>query len=169
MGYPRQAWHLAFLMRSQWFSPERLAELQNARLQRMVRHAFDNVPFYRRKLIAAGIHPQDIRTSADLRSLPITTKDELREAPATKTSGLYPKVERFRVTQETVEAIDWHIVPAADFSQDDSQRLAALTTECLGSDVRVGVRLASRLPETPSDKRRTVVSHVPRGTDRSRT
>ncbi|MFJ4224431.1 phenylacetate--CoA ligase PaaK [Microbacterium sp. NPDC089695] len=61
-------------------SPEALAALQLSRLQQTVRHAYENVDLYRRKLDAHGVHPDDIRTLDDVQRLPFTTKADLRES-----------------------------------------------------------------------------------------
>ena len=56
-----------------------LAELQLGRLQWSVRHAYENVAAYRAKFDAAGVSPDDIRSLDDLRRLPFTTKEDLRQ------------------------------------------------------------------------------------------
>jgi phenylacetate-CoA ligase len=48
-------------------------------LQWTVAHAYDNSPLYRRRLDAVGVRPQDIRSLEDIRLLPMTTADDLRE------------------------------------------------------------------------------------------
>ncbi|WP_190023924.1 phenylacetate--CoA ligase PaaK [Streptomyces hiroshimensis] len=58
---------------------EELTALQLERLRATLRHAYENVPFYRRSFDAAGIRPDDCRTLADLARLPFTTKADLRE------------------------------------------------------------------------------------------
>lgn len=55
---------------------------QTQRLREQVRHAAAHSPFYRRKLRAARVKPESIRTLADLGRLPFTTKDELKENQA---------------------------------------------------------------------------------------
>ena len=45
----------------------------------MLRRAYECVPHYRRKFDAAGVHPDDLRTLADLTAFPFTTKEDLRE------------------------------------------------------------------------------------------
>ena len=60
-------------------SRHELEALQLIRLQETVRHAHQNVPHYRAKLTAAGVHPDDIRSLDDITKLPFTTKDDLRE------------------------------------------------------------------------------------------
>jgi phenylacetate-CoA ligase len=53
--------------------------LQLDRLQWTLRHAYANVPFYRAKFDAAGVHPDDCRELADLAKFPATTKHDLRD------------------------------------------------------------------------------------------
>jgi phenylacetate-CoA ligase len=57
---------------------EQLRELQLDRLRWTLRHAYANVPFYRKKFDAAGVRPEDCRSLADLAAFPVTTKDDLR-------------------------------------------------------------------------------------------
>ena len=59
---------------------EALRRLQLERLQWSLRHAYDNVPQYRRKFEAAGVKPQACRSLADLARFPFTTKTDLRES-----------------------------------------------------------------------------------------
>jgi phenylacetate-CoA ligase len=60
--------------------PAALRELQLQRLQWTLRHAYDNVPQYRRKFDTAGVKPTDCRTLEDLRRFPFTSKADLRDA-----------------------------------------------------------------------------------------
>ena len=60
-------------------SVDELRALQLERLRWSVRHAFDNVPHYRKKFEAKGVHPDDLRTLADLAKFPFTAKQDLRE------------------------------------------------------------------------------------------
>jgi phenylacetate-CoA ligase len=62
---------------------EELRALQEERLRELVLRVFDQpVPFFKRKLEAAGIAPDDVKTLDDLRAVPRTTKDELRASEA---------------------------------------------------------------------------------------
>jgi phenylacetate-CoA ligase len=57
-------------------------ELQALQLQRMkwsLQHAYDNVPHYRKKYDAAGVHPSDLKQLSDLAKFPFTTKLDLRD------------------------------------------------------------------------------------------
>jgi len=60
-------------------SRERLELLQIRRLQTTLRRVGENVPFYRDRLNEAGMTPEDIRSLEDLRHIPFTTKEDLRE------------------------------------------------------------------------------------------
>jgi len=60
-------------------SLEELRALQNARLSSVVKRVYQQVPFYRQQLDAAGIHPSDITSLADLSKLPFTYKSDLRD------------------------------------------------------------------------------------------
>jgi phenylacetate-CoA ligase len=60
-------------------SRDELEALQLERLQETVRHAYANVPHYRARLDAVGVHPDDIRSLDDLTKLPFTTKEDLRQ------------------------------------------------------------------------------------------
>ena len=59
-------------------SVDELRDLQLHRLQASLRHAYDDVPHYRRAFDAAGVHPDDCRDLADLAAFPTTTKADLR-------------------------------------------------------------------------------------------
>lgn len=58
---------------------EKLVALQNERLVKTVRRVYENVPFYRKKMDAAGVKPEDIRTIDDLYKLPFSYKKDLRD------------------------------------------------------------------------------------------
>jgi phenylacetate-CoA ligase len=60
-------------------SPADLPSLQRNGLQWTVSHAFRNSPFYRGRMEAAGLRPEDIRSMDDLSRLPFTTAEDLRD------------------------------------------------------------------------------------------
>lgn len=57
---------------------EQIDALQVERLQATIRHCM-NSPFYKKKFEEMGIKPEDIKTPADVRKLPFTTKQDLRD------------------------------------------------------------------------------------------
>jgi phenylacetate-CoA ligase len=56
-----------------------MESIQLKRLQKLVARVYEKVKPYRAKMEAAGVKPSDIRSLADLRKLPFTTKDDLRD------------------------------------------------------------------------------------------
>ena len=60
-------------------SRDEIAALQFQRLQWTVRHAYENVPHYKQVFDEAGVHPDDLKTLADLAKFPFTTKKDLRD------------------------------------------------------------------------------------------
>ena len=60
-------------------SRDELQALQLQRLKWSLRHAYDNVPHYKAAFDAAGVHPDDLRTLADLAKFPFTDKKTLRD------------------------------------------------------------------------------------------
>jgi phenylacetate-CoA ligase len=54
-----------------WESTESLLSRQNRRVRRIIRFAWEHVPFYRREMLARGLHPEDFRSAADLDLLPL--------------------------------------------------------------------------------------------------
>ena len=61
-------------------SVEQIHAWQNEKLVRQVKHVWDNVPYYRKKMEEKGVTPDDIKSIDDLHKLPFLTKDDLREA-----------------------------------------------------------------------------------------
>jgi phenylacetate-CoA ligase len=59
-----------------------MTRLQLRRLREQVAHAARHSPFYRRKLRGARVDPSKLRSLDDLRRLPFTTKDELKDNQA---------------------------------------------------------------------------------------
>jgi len=60
-------------------SRDEISALQLQRLKWTLKHAYDNVPHYKQKFDAAGVHPDDLKTLADLAKFPFTTKADLRD------------------------------------------------------------------------------------------
>ena len=84
--------------RAQRLPPAVLRQLQEARLRRVVEHAFTHVPFWRRRMDSHGILPADIRTLDDLTRFPVTTRAELQQVPlADLTSDAFPPAALSRV------------------------------------------------------------------------
>lgn len=70
----------------QYFQPEietmpveEIKKMQSERLVKQVHHVYENVKFYRDRMDAAGVSPDDIHGVEDLHKLPFITKDDLRD------------------------------------------------------------------------------------------
>ena len=61
-------------------SDDERKKLQLQKLQAIVKYAYENVPYYRKRLDELNIKPEDIKTLKDIEKLPFTTKDDLRDA-----------------------------------------------------------------------------------------
>ena len=84
---------LTELEESQWWPRERIEELQAERLQRLIRYAYDRVPYYRRVMNERGLRPADIQSAADLAKLPVLTKDLVRANFDDMRAEGYPRSE----------------------------------------------------------------------------
>lgn len=66
------------LRRTQWYEPTELKKYQESRLRALIKHAYENVPYYNRLFKKRRISCDDIRSLEDLRKIPILDKDDLR-------------------------------------------------------------------------------------------
>ena len=60
--------------------PEEIKKLQSEKLVKQVWHVWNNVPYYRAKMEAKGVAPDDIHGIEDLYKLPFLSKADLKEA-----------------------------------------------------------------------------------------
>ncbi|MBR3948974.1 MAG: phenylacetate--CoA ligase [Clostridia bacterium] len=61
-------------------SREEMKALQNERFMKQMKHVWENVPYYRKKMEDHGVTIDDIKSIDDLHKLPFLTKDDLRDA-----------------------------------------------------------------------------------------
>ena len=59
---------------------EEILRIQNEKLLKQVRHVWDRVPYYRKKMEDKGVTPEDIKSIEDLHKLPFLSKADLRDA-----------------------------------------------------------------------------------------
>ena len=60
-------------------SRDEITTLQTERMAWSLRHAYENVPHYKKSFDAAGIHPDDFKQLSDLSKFPFTVKSDLRD------------------------------------------------------------------------------------------
>ena len=81
---------LSELEESQWWPLEQIEELQSERLRRLITHAYEHVPYYRRVMDERGLRPTEIRSKADLRLLPVLTRSGAQEHGAEMRAKGFP-------------------------------------------------------------------------------
>jgi len=70
---------LKLLQESQQWDSARMEEYRLSKLQRLVSHAYENVPFYRDSFDAVRLRPSDIRSLEDIKKIPVVQKESVRE------------------------------------------------------------------------------------------
>lgn len=118
----RSYYHL--LQESQWWDQRSLKEYQLRELGKLLRHACENVPYYREVFEERGLKPDDIKDLTDLKALPYLTKEIVKERfndliavniPASElnwssTGGSTGTPLRFFSERRRTEPIDWAFV-----------------------------------------------------------
>lgn len=74
----RVPFYLQQLEKSQWFDSSKIKELQWSRLKRLLKHAYLNVPYYRKVFNDLNLTPSNIRTIEDFQKIPVLTKEKLQ-------------------------------------------------------------------------------------------
>jgi phenylacetate-CoA ligase len=69
----------SILKKNDWLNLEELKEFQNHKLQELIKHCYKNVPYYRGLFDSLSLTPNDIRSSEDLKKLPVLTKQIIRD------------------------------------------------------------------------------------------
>jgi phenylacetate-CoA ligase len=68
-----------FERKAQFIKPQALKAIQLRKLRKMIRYAYGNVPLFKKRLSEAHIKPESIKTVEDLRKIPFTVKNDLRD------------------------------------------------------------------------------------------
>ena len=71
-------YHLLKLWRSQWLRKEELEDLQQRKLQKIIKYAYERVRYYHQLFNSVGIRPEDIKNKEDLRCIPITSRKQIQ-------------------------------------------------------------------------------------------
>lgn len=67
------------LKRNDFLSEEALRKIQSTKLQKLVKHCYQTVPYYTKLFNSLGLKPEDIKTPDDLQKLPVLTKQIIRD------------------------------------------------------------------------------------------
>jgi phenylacetate-CoA ligase len=81
------------LERTQWWPRGKILALQDERLSKLIRYAYDNVPYYRRVFDQRTLKPEDVVGSGDLTKLPILTKQLIRGSFSDLIASGFPRKE----------------------------------------------------------------------------
>lgn len=104
-----------------------LRKLQSERLVKLVKYTYDNVKFYRERMDAAGVKPEDIKSIDDISKLPFMQKKDLRDYYPTDTFAAHMKdIVRFHASSGTTGK---PIV--AGYTQNDLECWAEGVARCL--------------------------------------
>ena len=106
---PCLLYYLWKIRKAQRLSPSELEKLQNRKLRAIVKHAYENVPYYHELFNSAKLKPEDIRVKEDLVKIPITTKKVLQKLSISErvTKGVdISKCIKCRTSGSTGEPLD---------------------------------------------------------------
>ena len=120
----------------QFASADAIAAFQEERLRDEVAYLYENSPYYRRMFDGCGMQPGDIRTTDDLRRLPVTTKTDLQLHP-----GEFVCVPRNRIIDYVTTSGTLGDPVTFALTEEDLARLAYneavsfTTAGCTGEDI----------------------------------
>ena len=66
---------------TQQLKAHQIKDLQNKKLRAIIRHSYNHVPYYHALFKKTNLFPDDIKTSEDLKKVPITKKTDIRGLP----------------------------------------------------------------------------------------
>ena len=79
LRYFRQLYYFAQLKKHQWLKERDLIKIQEKKLRALIKHAYENVPYYHHLFDSVGIKPQNIQRLKDLQKIPILSKINIRK------------------------------------------------------------------------------------------
>jgi phenylacetate-CoA ligase len=79
------------IKKSQWWTKEQHQEYQLIQLKLLVKHAYTNVPYWRRLFYQLHLTPDSFKTLDDLSKIPLLTKEELRQNSNDFKASNYPE------------------------------------------------------------------------------
>lgn len=129
---------------------EEVRKIQLEKIKSLVKHAYDNAPFYRKRFDEAGVKPEDIKTLDDFRKkIPIFRKEDVRaevEGTGDPFGGM------LTVPLEELDAIHCStgttgIPTLTGLTTDEIDRFGDAIAKCIwGLGVRPGMRIMSQFP-----------------------
>ena len=86
-----QVFQLVRIWPQQWKSISAIEDLQSEKLRKIVKHAYETVPFYQSLFKQYKLHPSDIRDVSCIHKIPVTTKEMLKKAGRDMISRKFPE------------------------------------------------------------------------------
>ncbi|MFV2034237.1 MAG: phenylacetate--CoA ligase, partial [Halocynthiibacter sp.] len=108
-------------------SRDEITALQLERLKWSLNHAYRNVPHYRIAFDAAGVHPDDLKSLADLAKSPFTVKQDLR---VNYTSGMFA-VPRDQLARLHTSSGTTGQPTVVGYTENDIDTWATVVARCL--------------------------------------
>jgi phenylacetate-CoA ligase len=96
LDHPRCGAYLREFERTQFLELSALEALQLGRLQRLLTHAYQQCPFYRRRMDQIGLDPSRLTSRQQVSALPVLTKTDIQENGADLLARHFPQSERVR-------------------------------------------------------------------------
>jgi phenylacetate-CoA ligase len=143
-------------------SRERVVARRDRLLRRIVAHAYERVPYYRRLLDGAGLRPDDVRSVDDLGRLPLTSRATIQALPVEDTlaagcdpkrllvrttsgsTGAFLAIRRAPAEQLILSAFRWRALYALGLRPWDKVAVVGLTTYPDPGFVQAAIRLLGR-------------------------
>jgi phenylacetate-CoA ligase len=69
------------LLKNKWKSPAEIKRIQEQKLRKLIKHAYEKVPYYRLLLDSVKVKPEDVQYIEDLCKIPLTAKETIRNLP----------------------------------------------------------------------------------------
>lgn len=82
-----------YLVKSQYFSEEKIREIQWGKIKKLLHHAYNNCKFYKKSFDDSGITPEDIKNIEDYPAVPILKKSDVHEYSDEISA---PNIDRYR-------------------------------------------------------------------------
>lgn len=75
----RELFYLYSIKRNVYLDETKIKKIQEKKLRKIVKFAYENVPFYKRSFDKNKLNPDDIKTLSDLKKIPVITKNDIRD------------------------------------------------------------------------------------------
>jgi phenylacetate-CoA ligase len=106
---------LDWLEKSQWWSGDQIQQYQLEQLSKLLQHAYDSVPYYRRQFDQLGLKPAAIQSLADLQKLPVLTKEDVQSNLPDLISQKFTRAELVfsHTSGSTGKSLEFYLEPRA--------------------------------------------------------